>query len=389
MKIGIIALSLNRSAKPGFYNSQELGLGRALAKQGHSVIVYKLIDRAFLKEPEITCPESSLQYVQLPAFSLGINGFFHKRYLDKSMELLICFSDTQLYTTSVATWCQKHSIRMYPYIGIIESTSTNPAYRFIMNFLNRRLLRFYRKQPVILGKTPFICDILKEFDIPNPTLVPICLDAELLHTDYIHTDICELKKKWNYEPSDRITLFIGRLTAEKEPVEMIRIFAKAYQRDSSLRLCMIGKGELQEEVEHAIHSLHLDHVVRLLPSVPNDRIWELFHISNCFVNLNRHEIYGMAILEALYYECPVIAFHAPGPDYIIEEYRTAAPVPYVPTYLTDDTDELTDFILMCTEHETIIQDQVRHSGPDSTLAVNAKLFALFDWSNIVNQLHIE
>ena len=44
MKIGIIALSLNRSAKPGFYNSQELGLGRALAKQGHSVIVYKLID---------------------------------------------------------------------------------------------------------------------------------------------------------------------------------------------------------------------------------------------------------------------------------------------------------------------------------------------------------
>jgi 1,2-diacylglycerol 3-alpha-glucosyltransferase len=37
------------------------------------------------------------------------------------------------------------------------------------------------------------------------------------------------------------------------------------------------------------------------------------------VNLNTEEIFGMAILEAMYYGCPVAARHAPGPDYIIED----------------------------------------------------------------------
>jgi len=37
-----------------------------------------------------------------------------------------------------------------------------------------------------------------------------------------------------------------------------------------------------------------------------------------FVNLNRQEIFGMAILEAMYYGCKVVAWHAPGPDHMIE-----------------------------------------------------------------------
>jgi 1,2-diacylglycerol 3-alpha-glucosyltransferase len=37
------------------------------------------------------------------------------------------------------------------------------------------------------------------------------------------------------------------------------------------------------------------------------------------VNLNTEEIFGMAILEAMYYGCPVIARRAPGPEYIIED----------------------------------------------------------------------
>ena len=44
-------------------------------------------------------------------------------------------------------------------------------------------------------------------------------------------------------------------------------------------------------------------------------------MSRYYVNLNRHEIYGMAILEAMYYECPVIAFHAPGPDFLLDNGR--------------------------------------------------------------------
>ena len=41
-------------------------------------------------------------------------------------------------------------------------------------------------------------------------------------------------------------------------------------------------------------------------------------MAECFVNLNQQEIFGMAILEAMYYGCKVVAWEAPGPSYIIE-----------------------------------------------------------------------
>ena len=37
------------------------------------------------------------------------------------------------------------------------------------------------------------------------------------------------------------------------------------------------------------------------------------------VNLNIGEIFGMAILEAMYYGCPVVARRSPGPEFIISD----------------------------------------------------------------------
>jgi 1,2-diacylglycerol 3-alpha-glucosyltransferase len=66
-------------------------------------------------------------------------------------------------------------------------------------------------------------------------------------------------------------------------------------------------------------------------------MWELYRLSDCYVNLNTHEIFGMAILEAMYYENEVIALKAPGPEYIIENGKSG--------YICDSEEELTDKIL--------------------------------------------
>lgn len=321
MKIGIIALSLNQSALPGFYNSQEYGMGKALADAGHTVIVYKLF-------PNLLMPEARTEYLQerltstlLPARAFGINGFFDKRLLDPSIQTLICFSDTQLYTRSVARWCKWNNVQFYPYIGVIQSASEHPLKRLLMNALTKRLIRFYRRQPVVWGKTPSICEELSSLGISQTRLVTIGLDKTLLHEDYRSISPSALKQAHGFSPETPVLLFVGRLVSEKEPVMMVSLFAELYKKNPSLRLCMIGSGGLEGAVKTAAADAGVDHAITLLPRVPNNKMWEFYCMSCCFVNLNHHEIYGMALLEAMYYECPVVAFHSPGPDFILDNGR--------------------------------------------------------------------
>lgn len=321
MKIGIIALSLNQSAIPGFYNSQELGMGKALAAAGHTVVVYKLFSHTLLPEAKTEQVSERLLFTQLPARALGINGFFDKRLLDASMDTLICFCDTQLYTKSVAKWCELNNVQFYPYVGVIQSASTNPLKKRLMDTLTKRLIRFYRKQPVVWGKTPALCAALSSLGVTRARLVPIGLDKELLHEDYHHADAAALKQAHGFSADAQILLFIGRLVPEKEPLTMVALFARLHKKNPRLRLCMIGTGELEDAVQAAVADAGLADAVTLLPRVPNGDMWEFYHMSCCYVNLNHHEIYGMAILEAMYYDCPVAAFRAPGPDFILDGGR--------------------------------------------------------------------
>lgn len=381
MKIGIIALSLNKSAMPGFYNSQELGMGKALAKSGHTVIVYKLFSHTLLAAPKVEQLREGLTFSQLPARALGINGFFDKRLLDPAIDALICFSDTQLYTKSVAKWCKLNNVQFYPYVGVIQSTSPNPLKKRLMNALTKRLVRFYRRQPVVWGKTPALCEELASLGIPQTRLVPIGLDSELLHETYGDTDPISLKQSHGFPKDAQILLFIGRLVPEKEPLTMVALFARLHKKNPLLRLCMIGTGELEDAVQAAVTDARLADAVTLLPRVPNKDMWEFYCMSCCYVNLNHHEIYGMALLEAMYYECPVAAFRAPGPDFILDGGRFG--------WLCSSEKELLSAILACSipadaDERADTNDRADASAPSGypdsvTAAARERVLSKFLW----------
>ena len=68
--------------------------------------------------------------------------------------------------------------------------------------------------------------------------------------------------------------------------------------------------------------LNLSDSVQMIDRIPNNEIWELYRMVDVFVNLNQQEIFGMSILEAMYYGCKVVAWSAPGPNLIIESGKS-------------------------------------------------------------------
>ena len=97
-------------------------------------------------------------------------------------------------------------------------------------------------------------------------------------------------------------------------------------------LVMIGEGSMREEIDSLINLHHLENRILRIDQVSNTLIHEYYMVSDYYINFNRNEIFGMAILEAMYNGCTVVAYHAPGPDFIIKNEIVG--------YLVDDILEM-------------------------------------------------
>lgn len=319
MKIGILITSISNFGQKGFYNVQEIGLAKAMAMICETVEVYKLVPIDQEKKTEIICENAVLHLV--PSKNSGINGVINVNELNQFLTALIHFSDTQFSVAKVYRWCKKNSVQYIPYIGVVESHSTSRLKKTITNLLFKKNLAVYRKCCCCV-KTPTVQKLLLGMGVKDTIITPVGLDLDLLHADYKDAPISDLMNKYGYCEADKVLLFIGRMIDEKQPVRMVNILAEIREKDTSYKLLMVGTGELKSAVEARIDELDLQDVVQLVERIPNSDIWELYRLADAFVNLNQQEIFGMAILEAMYYGCKVVAWKAPGPDLIIETGRS-------------------------------------------------------------------
>ena len=318
MKSGLLITSIGNFGQKGFYNAQEIGLAKSLDQYFDKVQIYKLIPENQKESCERIEGSKSAVLWTIPTKSFGINGLLNTKILDVNLDVLVYFSDTQFSVPKVYKWAKKNSVQFYPYIGVLESHSTSVIKRFLINILFKRNLAVYKKCHCLV-KTPTVEKQLRNMGVQNITVTPVGLDLTLLHQDYMNANTDELKVKYGFKPEDKVLLFIGRLIDEKQPVHMIDIFEEVLKKDDSYRLLMVGAGPLKENVDGRIAQCAVQKKIKRIDRIPNCDIWELYRLSDCFVNLNQQEIFGMAILEAMYYGCKVVAWKAPGPELIIED----------------------------------------------------------------------
>lgn len=331
MKIGILVSFNNNFGEKGFYNAQEYGLAKSLKSFGHQIVVYRYgVAEKVESEDNIT----TKIYV---ACTVGSNAIVDTRVLDIDLDALVYFADIQLSVPSVFSWCVKNSVVFIPYIGVIKSNSENPVNRLIMGLSAARNQRIYRGCRCMV-KNENVLKALKEKGVQNVSFAPVGIDLDLVNKEYGLQDRNDLKRKYGFRSQDKVMLFIGRLEKEKEPVNLIQHFHKIYQADQDYRLFIVGKGVLYDSVMKEIETLGLQEAVKYKNKIPNSEIWELYRLCDCFVNLNKREIFGMVLLEAMYYETKLVAWHAPGPDYIVENG--------VSGYLVSSEQEFLDAILM-------------------------------------------
>lgn len=310
MKLGILCTMINGFGRRGYYNSQEIGLGRELARMGHQVTIYKGVSQNE-KADRVKLPEGvTVRY--LPMKSLGAHGWAECRCLSPKMDGLFVFGDQQIFLPHVYRWCKRHHVCFVPYVGTAHSLHENFKSKVMNLLFAMGTLRIYKTHSV-LAKTTAAREELLNLGVRDIRIAPVGLDKAVLKQDFRNYDRDEIRRKHGFEPDDVIICNVSRLSWEKRPLDLIDIFMKV-RKEKKFRLIIVGNGELEQPLRKKIHDCGVENEVKIYENVPYEKMWEIYVMSDYYLNLNKGEIFGMAIMEAVYYCTSVAAFNALGPS---------------------------------------------------------------------------
>lgn len=334
--IAIITTSVGNFGKLGFYNMQEIGLAKALSKFCNRVDFYRCIDNKDKRiDKLIECTKNA--YVHLiPSMRIGSNGFFNTKELKPDTNIIINCTDTQLNSAKIYKFAKRNKIEYYPYVGVLYSHNKNKIISWLLNIVSRRNYVIYRNS-ICFAKTTEVCNKLINIGAKKAINLPVAIDINLLYTSFGDVDKSKLKISLGIDETASYIIFVGRLVKEKKPIEAIKIYQKISEVNSNIKLIIIGSGELEQELKRMINYEHLENDVYIINNVPYSEMWKYYYVSDYFINLNSQEIFGMALLEAMYYGNTVIAYNAPGPNDIIVNNDVG--------FLVKNDDELVEIVI--------------------------------------------
>lgn len=320
MKLAILCTMMKRFGIKGFYNSQEIGLGRALSEMGHTVIVYKGVKDPKQVETVQLNERLTVRYMRMPYFVA--HGWMPDSEIDPTLDGILCFSDQQIFLPHVAAFCRRHNIVFVPYVGTTYSLYVHTLRGWIMDTLfAMTTLRLYKKIP-ILAKTEAAKKELTDLGVDGRliSIAPVGLDTGVLNKDFLSADRAALRRELGFAEDDVILCNVARLEEDKRPLDLLKIFLDVRGK-KKFKLLIVGKGDLRRTMDEKIAACGLGDEVKILERVPYPEMWKIYTAADYYLNLSKVEIFGMAIMEAMYYHTSVAAIRAIGPSLTLKGMR--------------------------------------------------------------------
>ncbi len=153
-------------------------------------------------------------------------------------------------------------------------------------------------------------DIMKHYQVPEDKIEVIYngFEKSVLKNSRLNEE--ETLKNYNLQPTTYL-LYVGTLQPRKNILTLIDAFHKLWKQIQTYKLVIVGKkGWLYEEIFTKVQELNLQEQVVFTDYLPDDQLVALYKNAFCFILPSLYEGFGIPVLEAMSFSCPVITSFA-------------------------------------------------------------------------------
>ena len=172
------------------------------------------------------------------------------------------------------------------------------------------LYAMYPKTDKILAPTKSMSNYLKSIGIKQESLT--------IWGRGVDTDRFNPSKKaqdlWEKVPKGNIKLlFVSRLTREKEPQTLIRLYKLIQKKNAPISMILVGDGPMRQMLQEK-----MPEAIFMGPQY-GEELSKAYASADVFVFPSTTETFGNVVLEALASGLPVVAANAGGPSDIVSD----------------------------------------------------------------------
>lgn len=301
------------------YNLQEVGLAKALVRKGHSCDVMYYCGKEKDRYEEILFDDNKkiriLWLHGLGAFYEGIYPSL-KKYV-KNYDII----QVGGYIGITSLWLNRHvQNKTVNYQGPYYCAENKGDIKKA-KIWDKLLLPFsHKKNMMVATKSILATEYIKSKGIDKVATIGVGLDLDNLKISdkelYDNDFVKSLQDK-----TGRYLLYIGVLEPRRNTLFLLDVFKKVMEVIPDCKLILIGKGksEYVNECFNKIDSLGIRDKVIYRDKLEQKYMKAVYEISDAFLLPTRYEIFGMVLLEAMYFGLPVFTTYNGGSSTLIND----------------------------------------------------------------------
>lgn len=309
------------------YNVQQVGIGKAFCDKGFNFDFITFKKNAprnqFVFYENGECQAKCIELPRKRFFRWGINTDICNEEFLKQYDLIICQEYYQLETYLISRKSDKVVMYSGPYYNMFMPKFLSPIYDFLFTKkINRQIKHKFVKSVLAY-------DFLQKKGYSGLENVGVALDT----TRFENVEILpETQKLIDFMKVNHCILYVGALSDRKNYPFLLEVYKKVVEKRSDIKLVIIGKSRVSA-IEKLLGKKDDDYAAKyndkLSPEI-NDGIYHLERLDNpqlkyiyplakAFLLPSKLEIFGMVLLEAMYFGAPVVSSRNGGSLTLMED----------------------------------------------------------------------